>query len=63
LPDEVREARRARFMDVQAGISRERLKRKVGSVQRVLVDQVGPRGAVARSASDAPEIDGVVHVS
>jgi ribosomal protein S12 methylthiotransferase len=28
LPDEVREARRARFMDVQAGISRERLKRR-----------------------------------
>jgi ribosomal protein S12 methylthiotransferase len=62
LPDEVREARRARFMDVQAGISRERLKRKVGTVQRVLIDEVGPKGAVGRTSSDAPEIDGVVHV-
>jgi ribosomal protein S12 methylthiotransferase len=62
LPDEVREARRARFMDVQAGISRERLKRKVGSVQRVLIDEVGPNGAVGRTSADAPEIDGVVHV-
>lgn len=62
LPDEVREARRARFMEVQAGISRDRLKRKVGSVQRVLIDEVGPNGAVGRTSADAPEIDGVVHV-
>ena len=64
LPDEVREARRARFMQVQEAISRERLKGKVGSVQRVLLDDVAPRGgsAVGRSAADAPEIDGVVRV-
>ena len=62
LPDEVREDRRARFMDVQAEISRERLTRKVGSVQRVLIDEVGEGVAVGRSAADAPEIDGVVHV-
>jgi ribosomal protein S12 methylthiotransferase len=49
-------------MDVQAGISRERLKRKVGTVQRVLIDEVGPKGAIGRTSSDAPEIDGVVHV-
>jgi ribosomal protein S12 methylthiotransferase len=28
----------------------------------VLVDKAVPGGAVARSAADAPEIDGVVHV-
>jgi ribosomal protein S12 methylthiotransferase len=49
-------------MQVQEAISRERLQRKVGTVQRVLVDQVGPEGALARSMADAPEIDGVVHV-
>jgi len=63
LPDEVREARQQRLMALQQGISRARLLRKVGSVQRVLVDAAGPRGARARSASDAPEIDGVVHVA
>jgi ribosomal protein S12 methylthiotransferase len=62
LPDEVREARRKRFMQVQQRISRRRLKAKVGSVQRVLVDAAGAQGAIARSAADAPEIDGVVHV-
>jgi len=28
----------------------------------VLVDEVGPDGARARSYADAPEIDGVVHI-
>ena len=62
LPDEVREERRARFMQVQEEISAQRLARKVGSTQRVLVDEVGPKGAVGRTAADAPEIDGVVKV-
>jgi ribosomal protein S12 methylthiotransferase len=62
VPDKVREERRARFMQVQEQISAQRLARKVGSVQRVLVDEVGSKLAVGRSAGDAPEIDGVVHV-
>jgi ribosomal protein S12 methylthiotransferase len=62
LPDEVREERRARFMQLQAQISARRLQRKVGSVQRVIVDEVGPKGATGRTAADAPEIDGVVHI-
>jgi ribosomal protein S12 methylthiotransferase len=62
LPDEVREERRVRFMQVQQEISRARLARKVGTRQRVLVDEVGQQGVVARSAADAPEIDGVVHL-
>jgi ribosomal protein S12 methylthiotransferase len=63
LPDEVREDRRKRFMAVQQRISRRLLKRRVGSVSRVLVDAVGPDGAVARTASDAPQIDGVVQLA
>jgi ribosomal protein S12 methylthiotransferase len=63
LPDEVREERRARFMHVQEEISRTRLRRKVGTRQRVLVDAVSAQGGVARSTADAPEIDGVVHVA
>ena len=62
VPEELREERRARFMEVQARISREKLSRKVGSEMDVLVDEVHGRRAVARSAADAPEIDGVVRV-
>jgi ribosomal protein S12 methylthiotransferase len=62
LADEVREERRARFMQVQEQISARRLARKVGTVQRVLVDEVGPSVAMGRTAADAPEIDGVVYI-
>jgi ribosomal protein S12 methylthiotransferase len=63
VPDAVREERRTRFMHVQEEISRARLKHKVGSQQRILVDSVSARGGVARSAADAPEIDGLVYVA
>ncbi|WP_386065311.1 30S ribosomal protein S12 methylthiotransferase RimO [Tahibacter sp. UC22_41] len=62
VPDEVKEERLERFMEVQAEISAERLDRKVGSRLKVLVDSVDADGAVARSSADAPEIDGVVHI-
>jgi ribosomal protein S12 methylthiotransferase len=62
LPDDVREARRARFMEVQQAISAAKLVRKVGTTQRVLLDEVGPTVAIGRTAADAPEIDGVVFV-
>jgi ribosomal protein S12 methylthiotransferase len=62
VPDAVREERRARFMQVQEGISARRLQRKVGTTQRVLLDEVGPTVALGRSRADAPEIDGVVYV-
>lgn len=66
LPDpvapQVREERRARLMQLQQAISAKRLRRHVGKTLRVLVDAVGPDGAVARSAGDAPEIDGTVHI-
>ena len=62
LPDDVREERQARFMKTQEKISRKRLKRKVGSVQQVLIDEAGPSVAVGRSRADAPEIDGKVYI-
>ncbi len=63
VPEEVREERRGRLMRVQEDISRARLARKRGTVQRVLVDAVAAGGAVGRSSADAPEIDGVVHIA
>jgi len=63
LPDEVRQERCARLMAVQEKISAQRLKRKIGRTLTVLVDKVGGNRAAGRSSADAPEIDGVVHVS
>ncbi len=62
VPEEVREERRARLMQLQEKISARRLQRHVGKTVRVLVDEVGPTIALARSSADAPEIDGVVRV-
>ena len=63
LPDEVREERRARFMQTQEKISKARLKNKVGKTLTVLVDEVNGKQAIARSSADAPEIDGKVIIS
>jgi ribosomal protein S12 methylthiotransferase len=63
VPVELREERRARFMQAQERISAARLKQKIGRTLTVLVDEVDGDGARARSSSDAPEIDGIVHVA
>ena len=63
LPAEVREDRRARFMAVQEKISARRLARRVGTTLTVLVDGHDGKTAIARSAADAPEIDGTVLVA
>ncbi len=62
LPQAVREERRARFMQAQEGVSAARLARKIGATLEVLVDAIDNGVAIARSAADAPEIDGVVRV-
>jgi ribosomal protein S12 methylthiotransferase len=62
VPEAVKEERKARFMRAQAAISRDKLRRKVGTTIEVLVDSIEGPVAVARSAADAPEIDGVVRV-
>jgi len=62
VPEELREDRLERFMDVQSGISREKLARRVGQRLTVLVDEVGEDQVIARSYADAPEIDGNVIV-
>jgi ribosomal protein S12 methylthiotransferase len=62
VPDEVKQERYERFMELAARISAEKLAAKVGRRMRVLVDAVGEEGALARSAADAPEIDGTVRI-
>jgi ribosomal protein S12 methylthiotransferase len=62
VPEEVKQDRLERFMAKQARISAAKLARKVGSVVEALVDQVDANGAIARTAADAPEIDGVLRI-
>lgn len=62
VPEAVKQERLARFMELQAEISAEKLQRKVGSVQQVLVDSLDGELAIARSKADAPEIDGLVQI-
>jgi ribosomal protein S12 methylthiotransferase len=62
VPDEIKHERRERFMQLAAEISAQRLAAKVGRAMRVLVDRIDGDVAIARSASDAPEIDGTVRI-
>ena len=62
VPETLKQERLARFMELQADISAEKLQRKIGSVQQVLVDALDGELAIARSKADAPEIDGLVQI-
>jgi len=62
VPKEVTEQRWHRFMACQQAISAKRLKRKIGTRQPIIIDEVGPSVAKGRSKGDAPEIDGAVYV-
>ena len=60
VPDEIKQERWNALMARQQKISSRRLKRKVGTRQQVIIDEVGPTVAKGRSKADAPEIDGMV---
>lgn len=63
VPEPVKEERRARLMALQARISAQKLRRRVGSELEVLIDAADGRRAIGRTYADAPEIDGVVHIA
>jgi ribosomal protein S12 methylthiotransferase len=63
VPEAVKQERVARFMAVQAEISRAKLRARVGQTLEVLVDAATAQGGMGRSYADAPEIDGVVHIA
>lgn len=58
VPDEVKEDRWRRFMEVAQAISAEKLAAKVGRRAEVIVDEVDDEAATCRTMADAPEIDG-----
>ena len=63
VPEEVKEERWNRFMQLQQQISAERLQEKVGREILVIIDEVDEEGAIGRSMADAPEIDGAVYLN
>jgi ribosomal protein S12 methylthiotransferase len=63
VPDEVKETRWRRFMAAQREISRRQLAKKVGRRLPVIIDEANGPIAKGRSKYEAPEIDGVVHVT
>ncbi|MDX9950609.1 MAG: 30S ribosomal protein S12 methylthiotransferase RimO [Methylophilaceae bacterium] len=63
VPEEVKQERLARFMEVQEAISAAKLQQRVGRIETVLVDAVDGDQAIARTMADAPEIDGVVYLA
>jgi len=63
VPEEVKTERWNALMARQQKISARRLKRKVGTRQQVIIDEVGPTVSKGRSKADAPQIDGAVYVS
>ncbi len=60
VPEELKQERLQRFMEVQAQISTQRLLNRVAKQEVVLVDEVHEDHLIARSEADAPEIDGNV---
>lgn len=63
VPQEVIEKRWNKLMQVQQKISAKQLKKYVGKTMQVLVDSVSPDGIIGRTCADAPEVDGVVHIT
>ncbi len=62
VPEEVKEERWHRFMQLQQDISHERSEAQIGRVLDIIIDDSNGEAAVGRTKADAPEIDGLVHL-
>ena len=63
VAEEIKHARLERLMAHQATVSAERLQARIGQTCRVLIDERTEDGLIGRSYAEAPEIDGVIHVT
>ena len=65
VPEEVKEDRWHRFMQAQAEVSAARAQAQIGTVQDVIIDGLGDVAGtgIGRTKADAPEVDGVVHLT
>jgi ribosomal protein S12 methylthiotransferase len=62
VPEDIKEERFHRFMQLQKEISAERLKQKIGQTLDVIVDEINDEGIIGRTKADAPEVDGLVYI-
>ncbi len=62
VAEDEKQQRLEQFMLCQAEISRAKLAKNIGKVKRIIVDSQDEKGVIARTMSDAPEIDGLVFV-
>jgi ribosomal protein S12 methylthiotransferase len=60
IPEAFKEERLTRFMETQSIISANKLQERINQTVTVLIDEVTPETIYARSAAEAPEIDGMV---
>jgi len=58
LSEEIKEERWNRFMMKAQDISEKKLKKKIGTIQDVIIDELDEEGAICRTKGDAPQIDG-----
>jgi len=63
VPETVKQERYHRFMLKQQEISSHKLQRRIGELMNVLVESRDDEGYIGRSYADAPEIDGLVHIT
>ena len=64
VPEEIKQERVRRFMEKQAGISEQKLKQNIGKTRDVIIDEIDSNEniIIARTTSDAPDIDGLVYI-
>ena len=62
VPEDVKEERFHRFMQLQQAISAERLKQKIGQTLDVILDEIDNECIIGRTKADAPEVDGLVYI-
>ncbi len=64
VSEEVKQQRVARFMEKQAGISAQKLKHNIGKTRDIIIDAIDEKEntIIARTSSDAPDIDGLVYI-
>jgi ribosomal protein S12 methylthiotransferase len=62
VPEEVKEERWHRFMEVAREVSEQRLATKIGKEVDVIIDEVDDEGPIGRTVWDAPEVDGAIEL-
>ena len=62
VPQEVKNERKIKLMDLQAEISNEKNQEMVGKILKVIVDDAGEKHSVGRTEYDSPEVDNIVNI-